>query len=104
MDNDIEADQRMPHQQSPNKPISLDQLAQIGVLYWTLDLSIPLETNEILNDIRKDRGYTYTDTITISPEKLENYEGKLKIFFMEHLHTDEEIRLILVRTTAHAHA
>jgi 1,2-dihydroxy-3-keto-5-methylthiopentene dioxygenase len=97
MDNDVEADQRKPHQQSPNKPVSLEQLARIGVLYWTLDVSAPPETNEQLNAIRKERGYTYTDTITISPEKLENYEGKLKIFFKEHLHTDEEIRLILVR-------
>jgi 1,2-dihydroxy-3-keto-5-methylthiopentene dioxygenase len=54
--------------------------------------------NAELATIRSERGYSYTDTITISPEKLPNYEAKLKIFFEEHLHTDEEIRLILEGT------
>ena len=47
-----------------------------------------------LEEIKKSRGYNYEDVIEVSPLKLANYEDKLKIFFSEHLHTDEEIRLV----------
>ena len=35
------------------------------------------EDNEELNKIRSERGYNYKDVITVSPEKLPNYEEKV---------------------------
>ena len=50
---------------------------------------------EDLNKIREQRGYSYSDIIECCADKLPNYEEKLKNFYQEHLHADEEIRFVL---------
>jgi len=45
-----------------------------------------------LEQIRKERNYSYQDIITVSPTLLPDYERKIKNFYEEHIHTDEEIR------------
>eukprot|EP01026_Neomeris_dumetosa_P065585 TRINITY_DN6299_c1_g1_i1.p1 TRINITY_DN6299_c1_g1~~TRINITY_DN6299_c1_g1_i1.p1 ORF type:complete len:200 (+),score=22.24 TRINITY_DN6299_c1_g1_i1:68-667(+) len=87
-------DQRLPHRQEPNKPCSVKELRQLGVLSWKLEAD-KYENDPELEAIRKVRGYSYQDVITVSPDKLPGYEEKLKCFFEEHIHTDEEIRYIL---------
>ncbi len=42
--------------------------------------------------IREERGYSYHDIINVNPDKLPDYEARIKIFFQEHLHTDDETR------------
>jgi len=49
----------------------------------------------LLTHCDNDLTHTMQDVITIRPDTLPNYEEKLKSFFEEHLHTDEEIRYIL---------
>ncbi|XP_063232491.1 acireductone dioxygenase-like [Bacillus rossius redtenbacheri] len=86
-------DQRLEHHRDPPQLVSLDQLFKLsGVEYFKLD---PENYQKDLENLKKKRGYTYEDNITCSKECLENYEQKLKSFFTEHLHTEEEIRFVL---------
>lgn len=63
-------------------------------MHWVLDAD-SFETDPELQRIRKERGYNYEDFIEVSPERLANYETKIKNFYEEHMHTDEEIRYCL---------
>jgi len=42
--------------------------------------------------IRLERGYNYEDRLEVSPATLPGYDEKIRNFFTEHIHTDEEIR------------
>lgn len=45
--------------------------------------------------LASERGYKNRDEITVSPAKMgDAYEAKVKMFFDEHLHEDEEIRYV----------
>ncbi|MBN3281128.1 EIPR1 protein, partial [Polyodon spathula] len=91
---DSSEDQRTPHRLEPNKSVSLKELEKLGVSYWKLDAD-NYKTDPKLAKIREERGYSYEDIIAIHKDTLPNYEEKLKIFYTEHLHTDDEIRYIL---------
>jgi 1,2-dihydroxy-3-keto-5-methylthiopentene dioxygenase len=64
-------------------------LERLGVLYYRLPQV------EGVDKLASERGYKNRDEITVSPEKMGDiYEDKVKSFFHEHLHEDEEIRYI----------
>ena len=89
---DSDADQRLEHRLTPNAPASLEALAALGVLHFKF--SGDEEDPEMLK-LRDSRGYSYKDVVNIHPDTLPDYERKLKSFFEEHIHTDEEIRYVL---------
>ncbi|XP_022685867.1 1,2-dihydroxy-3-keto-5-methylthiopentene dioxygenase-like [Varroa jacobsoni] len=91
-------DKRLPHELNPPQNVDLETLyKKTGVLYFKIDESdwSGPEAMGKLKEIREKRGYTYQDVCAISKESLgEAYDDKINMFYKEHLHTDEEIRLI----------
>ncbi|GAB5590804.1 1 [Umbelopsis nana] len=84
-------DQRELH--DSGKSVSAEDLKQIGVLYWSI---VGDNAIEQLDEVAAERSYKNRDQIIVSPEAMgEIYETKVKTFFDEHLHEDEEIRYIL---------
>ncbi|KAK3995998.1 Acireductone dioxygenase ARD family [Cladorrhinum sp. PSN332] len=83
----LPGDQRLPH--DSGTPISPEQLTQIGVLYHRIP------SLDGVNSLASSRGYRNRDEIIVSPQAMgEIYETKVKSFFDEHLHEDEEIRYV----------
>jgi len=81
-------DQREPH--DSGRPATEDDLSRLGVLYKHCP------TIEAVDVIAQERGYKNRDEICVSPATMGAvYEDKVKMFFAEHLHEDEEIRYIL---------
>ncbi|EAT43736.1 AAEL004860-PA [Aedes aegypti] len=94
MDNES-TDQRLEHHLTPPEFLSLEELFNsTGVEYFKINVPT-YDSDGVLDGIRKKRGYSYEDEITCSEKCLPDYENKLKSFFTEHLHTDEEIRFVL---------
>jgi 1,2-dihydroxy-3-keto-5-methylthiopentene dioxygenase len=83
----IPGDQRLPHESS--RPVSPDYLSNLGIIHHQISDVAGVDA------IASERQYKNRDTIEISPDTLPNYEEKVKNFFHEHLHEDEEIRYIL---------
>ncbi|EOO02791.1 putative -dihydroxy-3-keto-5-methylthiopentene dioxygenase protein [Phaeoacremonium minimum UCRPA7] len=84
---DLPGDQRLPH--DSGNDVVVDDLKKLGVLYYRIgDIAG-------VDQLASERGYKNRDEITVSPEKMGDiYEDKVKSFFTEHLHEDEEIRYV----------
>ena len=64
-------------------------LARLGVLYYRVGSGAEVDA------LAAARGYRNRDEVTVSPAALgPAYEDKVRGFFAEHLHEDEEIRYV----------
>jgi len=100
-------DQKKENRTTPNKPVDVKQMRDLGLLYWKMDAdtykypvkAIPWDPNDAsdprLIALRDDRGYSYADVLTIHPDYLPGFATHVKNFFTEHIHDAEEIRYIL---------
>merc|ERR1711988_1797556 len=87
---DVPGDQREPHK--TDRSVSSEELDALGVVKWS---GLQGAEDPELDKIKKERGYSYTDVCTVHPDHLPNFETKIKNFFEEHIHKDEEIRYCL---------
>lgn len=84
----VKGDQRLPH--DSGREVEDKYLAQLGVKHYLMD------SIDKVDQLAADRGYKNRDHVTISPQSMgEVYEEKVKTFFREHIHEDEEIRYIV---------
>lgn len=84
----LQGDQREDH--DSGRAVDAHYLSDLGVLYYRCPSIHEVDT------IASERSYKNRDEITVSPEKMgAAYENKVKAFFDEHLHEDEEIRYVL---------
>ncbi|KAK8844574.1 1,2-dihydroxy-3-keto-5-methylthiopentene dioxygenase [Kwoniella newhampshirensis] len=91
---DIPGDQRLPHDSGSS--ISESTLKHLGVTYKEIPIDPQGSWEKEIDVFAKERGYKNRDQITVTPAGLgDAYETKIKSFFDEHLHEDEEIRYIL---------
>lgn len=111
-------DQRLPNRREPNVPVSYEELRDLGILHWKLDPATMLKESttttsttvdphtgdtttttqtspSMVDKICRQMHYQNRDEVKCSPGHLPNYEERLKMFFTEHIHEDEEIRLIV---------
>lgn len=69
--------------------MTTDALQRVGVLYY----HIPALSD--VDALASERGYKNRDEVKVSPQNMgDAYEDKVRSFFHEHLHEDEEIRYI----------
>src|ERR1700760_2049651 len=83
-----QGDQREPH--DSGRDVSPEYLSKLGIVHFNYP------SVDDVNKLAAEREYKNRDEITISPSVMGDiYEEKVRTFFNEHLHEDEEIRYIL---------
>lgn len=91
---DSDLDQRYPHMPEPTEFCRLEKLKELGVDYWWFDPEKYIEDPEY-EQMKRDKGFCYQDECLVSPSAMEKYDEKVKSFYEEHMHKDDEIRFVI---------
>ncbi len=59
---DSPADQREPHQMTPNEAVPMEVLSSLGVLQWS---GLTGQDDPRLEQIKQDRCYSYSDIVNV---------------------------------------
>jgi len=71
-------------------PLTPTELSRLGVIHHHFPVVSEVDA------LASARDYKNRDEVTVAPAAMGDvYEDKVKMFFQEHLHEDEEIRYIL---------
>ncbi|KAL0063213.1 1,2-dihydroxy-3-keto-5-methylthiopentene dioxygenase [Marasmius tenuissimus] len=88
----LPGDPRLPHDSA--RPVTSEHLKSLNVETWHIPLTDDYEDK--IDAIAREREYKNRDTINVTKEGFgDAYEEKIKMFFQEHLHEDEEIRYLI---------
>ncbi|EWC44960.1 1,2-dihydroxy-3-keto-5-methylthiopentene dioxygenase [Drechslerella stenobrocha 248] len=86
----LPGDQRQPHESPEAIPSVPNLLSDLSIVAHHFPEVASVD------ELAKARSYKNRDVIIVSPDAMGDvYETKVKMFFDEHLHEDEEIRYIL---------
>ena len=96
----VEEDQRLPNQRAEDAAVEVGALEALGVRVTYLPVRADnagrnAANDEALEAYRKAHGYVHMDVLEVSPSALPDYHQKLREFFEEHIHADEEVRYVV---------
>ncbi|GAA99214.1 uncharacterized protein L969DRAFT_102588 [Mixia osmundae IAM 14324] len=84
---EAQPDPTLPHHSG--RAVPLDVLAKLGLVPLTS------QKQDQVDKLASERGYKHRDEIHVSRAGLgDQYDAKIKMFYAQHLHEDEEIRYI----------
>ncbi|KAK3785644.1 hypothetical protein RRG08_023899 [Elysia crispata] len=96
--NDSVVNPRLPNKTDPPVYVSVQSLReQSGMECLTFDAKT-VDENPEFAEMREERRFSYEDTVELSRESLPDYDKMLAKFFTEHLHADDEVRMVLSGT------
>nr|KAG5702065.1 hypothetical protein BaRGS_032314 [Batillaria attramentaria] len=89
---DVEENLQDLHQKDSTRTLTPEEVFEkSGLRYWRIERS---EDEDEQTKLKQEGNYNHFDWLDVSRETLPDYDEKLKSFYREHLHKDEEIRLI----------